>query len=530
MNHHQDIPGNGDFEGVSGSRFYYLQHYIPAHKISLGITNDHIIAGAKRKSKPPARFIHGERDIPQLDRWKLKKKPRKSATTPDKQKKEGTISVIIPPINLDYDSGDSPLTELEDLTDEMDDLASDSPTDDAHVAAEKFSEHPKLNNTDEVGGSRFAQENGCTKCTGKMINLRHQAQQAVLLRKEYETLQRQNNRLREELANIRASQHTSTSDPTITKLSVDESLGQKHEINRLRRRLSSALELVELARPPPSYDDAFVASTGFIYKEMNTLSNYVVYTADSLIKIRVHHVKDDTISQGLTHLIEQTIINKELLSTEPVSAFRALTFGFIQKRVFHAPEIWRELHFDGIMFRQFQSILEQSISPEALEKYHRATVHLTLTKNPEFKETFVSGYAEEMQSEFAKMMAPLIRLEDMDVHFKRRMRTLFRHALTLRASCYPHIGTRYQLVQFKPGYVYDPQTMRAEDEVGATVHVPEDGRQRRIKVCVHGLMKAYAVQENATGLDLIQELSQPFFLEGDGHGHIISDKAAVILE
>lgn len=68
------------------------------------------------------------------------------------------------------------------------------------------------------------------------------------------------------------------------------------------------------------------------------------------------------------------------------------------------------------------------------------------------------------------------------------------------------------------------------NKFGAIVHVPEDGRQRRIKVCVHGLMKAYAVQENATGLDLIRELSQPFFLEGDRHGRIISDKAAVILE
>lgn len=175
-------------------------------------------------------------------------------------------------------------------------------------------------------------------------------------------------------------------------------------------------------------------------------------------------------------------------------------------------------------------LIRLTVSCEALEKYHRAAVHLALTKNSEFKEAFVSGYAEQIQFEFLNMMAPLLHRVDVDPQFKHRMRTLFRHALILRANCYPHIGTRYQLVQFKPGHLYDQQTMRAEDRLGVTVNVPEDGPQRRIKVCVHGLMKAHSVQENSTGLGLIQELSQPFLQGGDRHGHIISDKAVVILE
>jgi hypothetical protein len=72
--------------------------------------------------------------------------------------------------------------------------------------------------------------------------------------------------------------------------------------------------------------------------------------------------------------------------------------------------------------------------------------------------------------------------------------------------------------------------MRAEDEVGAIVPVPEDGRQRHIKVCVHGIMKAYSVPENAAGLGLIRELSQPFLLGAGTKGRIISEKAAVILD
>ncbi|KNG85564.1 hypothetical protein ANOM_006653 [Aspergillus nomiae NRRL 13137] len=523
--------------GVGGSRFYYLPDYIPPpHNISLGITDAHIISDVKRERKPPARFIPGERDIPPLDEWKSRKKARKS-TTPDEHKIKQNISVIIPPPNLGNDSDDSPLTEVEDLLGDIDDLASNA-TDDVEVAPATFPEDPKLCNADGNGRRQLTQQDGRAGCPGEMINLHHKAQQTspcrshetVSQQKEIETLQRENNRLRAQLANIRASQCTSTNDPLITISSADGLLSRNNEIQRLRRRLSNALELIELARPLPSYDDAFATSTGFIYQEMDTLGNYVVYTANSLFKIQRHDIVDETIDQNLTHLIEQTIISKALLSTEPISAFRALTFGFIQERVFHAPEIWRELHFDGIMFRQFQSILEESISPETLEKYHRATVNLTLSRNPEFKEAFVSKYADQIQFEFFKMMAPLLKSGDMGAHFKRQTRTLFRHALTLRACCYPHIGTRYQLVHFKPGHIYDPQTMRAEDEAGATVHVPEDGRQRRIKLCVHGLMKAYSIQENTTGLDLIKELSQPFLVEGGKHGHIISDRAAVILD
>ncbi|OGM45259.1 hypothetical protein ABOM_006451 [Aspergillus bombycis] len=538
MGSYQGIPGNDGF-GVRGSRFYYIPDYIPpTQNISLGITNDHIISGTKRKSKPPARLIYGERDIPQSDEWKLSKKPRQSITTLGERKHEQNIRIIIPPPIPDDDSGDSPLTEVEDLEDELEDLASNPPMGDAHLAAGMLSEHPRLDSSDEIRRGQLTQQDERDRCTGKMINLRQQAEQALpcrsrrtdLQQKEIETLQRQNNRLRAELANIRASQCTSTNDSAITRFSADELLSRKNEIKRLRRRLSSALELIELVRPLPSYDDGFATSTGFIYQEMDTLGNYVVYTANLLSKARRYDIKDETIGQNLAHLIEQTIITKELLFTEPLSAFRALTFGFIQERVFHAPEIWRELHFDGIMFRQFQSILEQSISPETLEKYHRATVNLTLTRNPEFKEQFVSRYAEQIQFEFFKMMAPLVGSEDMGAHFKRQTRTLLRHALTLRASCYPHIGTRYQLVHFKPGQIYDPQTMRAEDEAGASVHVPEGGQQRCIKVCVHGLMKACSVQENATGLDLIKQLSQPFLAAGNKDGHIVSDKAAVILD
>lgn len=255
------------------------------------------------------------------------------------------------------------MTELEDLPDETSSLASDSSTDGAHVASRESREDPQLHGTDEVGRSQLAPEDGCLRCRGRMINLNHQLQQALLcrsretvsLQNELETLRRQNDRLRAKIANV-----TSSNDPTITRFSADRLLDQKDEVDRLRGRLSKALELVEIVRSPPSYDDAFAMSTGFVNKEMDALSNYVFYTADSLRKIRRDYVRDETMSEGLIQLIQQTITSKELLSTEPLSAFRALTFGYIQERIFCGQGIWRDLHFDGLMLRQYQSILEQS--------------------------------------------------------------------------------------------------------------------------------------------------------------------------
>ena len=246
---------------------------------------------------------------------------------------------------------------------EMDSYSSDG----ANITTRKDPEHPKPNNTDIPGQSHPTPADECIKCAGKMINLRHRVQQALVCagretdsKQELDTLQRESNRLKADIARLRASQRpSSTKNPAISRFSADELHNQKNEIKKLRGRLSGALDLFELMRPPRSCDDAFVSSTGFIYQQMETLSNYIAYTADLLCKIRGRHFENKKMSDDLIHLIDQTIINTDLLASEPVSAFRALTFGFIQERVFHASEIWTDLHFDGLMTRQYQNILDQ---------------------------------------------------------------------------------------------------------------------------------------------------------------------------
>lgn len=47
---------------------------------------------------------------------------------------------------------------------------------------------------------------------------------------------------------------------------------------------------------------------------------------------------------------------------------------------------------------------------------------------------------------------------------------------------------------------------------------------------MHGITEAYSVQEKTTGVNLIQELSEPFLLEEGNNGRMIGNKAVVILE
>jgi hypothetical protein len=128
------------------------------------------------------------------------------------------------------------------------------------------------------------------------------------------------------------------------------------------------------------------------------------------------------------------------------------------------------------------------------------------------------------------MFSPLIQMKKVSRQLQRQLKILFRHAVTLRAACYPGKGIRYQLVQFLPGAVYDPEVMDAQTDAGRPVQVPAGDRCRFIKVCVHGLLKAHSVPETVSGIKLIEQLSCPFLSEACSDGELVSEKATVILQ
>ncbi|KAL4941933.1 hypothetical protein BDV06DRAFT_212233 [Aspergillus oleicola] len=503
--------------------YCYVPDYNPPLKISSNIDEDHIITGEKRKSRRPPQFSNGETDNRMLNEYKERPKKLKPITPANYENGKETTSALIPSSEVQLDSDDSSLTELEDLPDDVSEPVTDIERDDGdHDINSKTAEPQYQNHKHTAVPFELAEAGECVACAGKILNLRQQTQQLLLSRtRDIEVLEKEIDCLKAEVARLQ-------SHPSLVQLRDSQS-----EVKRLRRRLSSAQEFGELIRPLPQCDDPLVASTGFIYKEMDTLSNYVVYTADLLCNVQHQGTAlghPQVLEKGLVELVARTVASTDFLSSDPISAFRALLFGFIRNRIFEDPAIWRDLHFDGTMLRQYQQIVEQSISPNALERYHRAALQLTLSESAEFQEIFVHGYTKQLEFELVRLITPFIRTEDVKRHIKRQLHKLLVHALQLRARCYPHKGTRYQLIQFAPGQVYDTRFMRAEDNVGATIQVPQDGQVRRIKVCMHGLMKAHSVRETASGVGLINELSQPFLLDSDTDGHLVSDKATVLLE
>ncbi|KAL4795054.1 hypothetical protein BDV19DRAFT_363983 [Aspergillus venezuelensis] len=537
MARQQDLKRRARRRRVRLDSYRYSPDYEPRFKVSCSIDQDHIImAGKRRESKRPPQFINGEPDIRMLDDHKQSSKKAKPITPANDERAEATPCVLIPSTEAQFDSDVSSLTELEDLPEDLSESITDIERDKTdHDVNPKTAEPEIQGHRNTTAPSELAGPGECVACAGKIINLRQQTQQLLLSKsRDIRTLEEEIDYLKEEVAELRTARAASnTSTFSKSRTSLIQLRDSQAEVKRLRLRLYSAQEFGVLIRPLPQCDDPLVESTRFINREMDTLSNYVAYTADLLCNIRhqgtaVGH--SQVLEKDLVELVAPALASTDLLSFDPMSAFRALLFRFIQTRVFEDPAIWRDLHFDGTMVRQYQQIVEQSISPNALERYHRAALHLTLSESGEFQEIFVDGYTKQLEFELVRLITPFIRVEDIKRHLKRELHQLLVHALQLRAKCYPHKGTRYRLIQFPPGQVYDARFMRAEDNVGTPIRVPHDGQVRRIKVCMHGLMKAHSVRETASGVDLIDELSQPFLLNSDTEGHLISDKATVLLE
>lgn len=152
----------------------------------------------------------------------------------------------------------------------------------------------------------------------------------------------------------------------------------------------------------------------------------------------------------------------------------------------------------------------------------------------EFEKCFIPPVVEELRLEIMCLLSPLIRDDSESKNLNRWWRKLFEDALRFRVRCYPPAGTRYEIVQYKPGDFFDPEVMEVHDAAGIPVHMADDGEKHHVKLCMHGLIKSYTVDEVSSGIDLIKELSQPFYPEGVRHGgkdgETITSKAIVMLE
>lgn len=185
------------------------------------------------------------------------------------------------------------------------------------------------------------------------------------------------------------------------------------------------------------------------------------------------------------------------------------------------------------------------VAPEFLERFHRAALHRMLQDSDLFKDTFVIPHAELLRTGIMSLFRPILddALPDGSQYhepLRTCLKDLFCDAIELRASYFPPPGTRYELIQYKPGTIYDPLLMQVQSLSMENPEIPPNAsKPLRIKLCVHGSIIAHAVNETSSvGFDRIRDWSQPFITEVENRdsdnnlqkGKLASQKAGVILE
>ncbi|KAJ5741978.1 hypothetical protein N7533_011387 [Penicillium manginii] len=154
-----------------------------------------------------------------------------------------------------------------------------------------------------------------------------------------------------------------------------------------------------------------------------------------------------------------------------------------------------------------------------------------------FKDHILKPHCEDVRDELMKILIPLMdqsKIEDNRKNIGSQAYFMLEHAFDLRASCIPSPTERFEIVHYRPGDLFNAETMRVENIHGQEVNPPDvAGGEHRIKICVHGLMLAHQVEETARGIEFLKVMGQPF-LESDQEvmlkGRIVSEKACVILE
>jgi hypothetical protein len=168
-----------------------------------------------------------------------------------------------------------------------------------------------------------------------------------------------------------------------------------------------------------------------------------------------------------------------------------------------------------------------------------------LQDSDHFSDVFVLPQAEMLIIDIMDLLMPfldntLLQSSQREERLKKCLRDLFCNAIKLRASYFPPPGTRYELVQYRPGTIYDPQLMQVHPIPIEDMDTPPDESEPlRIKVCVHGSIVAHTVYETSSiGLERLSDWSQPFIEAAEGKGSeglswkgkLVSQRASVILE
>ncbi|PCG93886.1 Hypothetical protein PENO1_081320 [Penicillium occitanis (nom. inval.)] len=393
-------------------------------------------------------------------------------------------------------------------------------------------------------------------CLRERVNFLEQQVTGLMVRKteketQYEntieTLLEQNYKQNARLDTLRACEGKkpkSTTNDDKVDLLIADLYAQDKEIRRLKSNLNEALRLNELLSPQSNkiYAIGLANSTQNL---MRQIESSTILAADMLCQALSSQPLEQFLQEGTKALISDSIGNVNLLQSQSSAAFRAMIFRFIRDRIFYATDMWSSLHFESLMLGAYQSTLQKAVTPEFLERFHRAVLHHMLQGGGNFRDVFVIPHAKLLVADMMNLFRPflhnaLLQRSQHDEPLRTCLKDLFCDAIELRASYFPPPGTRYELLQFKPDTIYASQLMQIQPIPMENLKIPPNAsKPLHIKLCVHGCIIEHTVSETSSvGFDRIRDWSQPFIEEAENKdienilrkGKLASQKASVILE
>lgn len=153
-----------------------------------------------------------------------------------------------------------------------------------------------------------------------------------------------------------------------------------------------------------------------------------------------------------------------------------------------------------------------------MEALNRAAIDLMLKEDHPFREIWIRSHMENVQRETLAFFSPILnpsKLERIQIDVDRTLTRALTNAFHLRARLIPPKGQRYELVQFRPGTVFNPEYM-SPLPAKHNHNNPTIGTDPRVKTCVHGCLVSHRAKEEPVESESLKALTQPFVSSSEG--------------
>ncbi|KAH0556619.1 hypothetical protein GP486_005545 [Trichoglossum hirsutum] len=342
---------------------------------------------------------------------------------------------------------------------------------------------------------------------------------------------------------------------------LDSSAANKDDrIRKLTLRNNELVTLLQVFDIPVDQRSSRSVDTS---KELSSVNHSIKQIARSLIRSGKHAIRwpgPETFGKEhpeLYLLVKNNIGSISDLPSETNPAVRTLMSAVLHDWVFYS-DFWTSLSRGSPLFGQYKNVIERygeildhksrceripsgcsslpspTGSSKFLRNIDRAAHRALITEDVDFREYKLPAKAHSLTLDLVDILQPLldgpIKLDTI-AHIKE----LFNRCFKLRAQLLLHDNRQYEMVLYMPGDLFDPTTMETETPDGCKVTIPEDKVERRVRWCVHGLLREYDNSEHGkidqNNVKMVE--CKDFICRNSDQrqvGKLVSEKAIVILE